>query len=63
MPAETIQIRWLIERSPDGHGSTEENNILVWRDEREEKEYRQGLREEVIPKLGLVGINTLKKER
>lgn len=27
------------------------------------KEGRQGLRKEVIPKWGLVGINTLKKER
>lgn len=30
---------------------------------REKKEGRQGLRKEVIPKWGLVGINTLKKER
>lgn len=40
MPGETIQtleIRWLIERSPEGHGSTEEDYILVWRDEREKR--------------------------
>lgn len=66
MPVETIQtleIRWLIERSPEGHGSTEEDYILVGRDELEKKEGRQELRKEVILKLGLIGINTLKKER
>lgn len=34
---QTLEIRWLIERNPEGHGSTEEDYILAWRDEREKK--------------------------
>lgn len=53
----------MIERSQGSHGSTEEGYSLVRREGAENGEGMQGFRKDVIPKLGLMDINMMKRAR